>query len=128
MLHKPHLTVDLQVIQMWHILDTAREVASAIQYLNSKRLLHRDLKAESVLLQTAPSPLGALLPRCLLPLAHDLASHWAACVTLTPSLCCDQVADFGLARMLKPSEEELFVSKIGNVSHMSPGQCCCSSE
>ena len=36
---------------MWQILDTAREVASAMQYLHSKRLVHGDLKAENVLLQ-----------------------------------------------------------------------------
>ena len=46
----PHLE-DIQLVQMRQIVDTACEVASALQYMHSKRLVHGDLKADNVLLQ-----------------------------------------------------------------------------
>lgn len=82
-----------QVVLLHDLIETAVEIASALEYLHSQRFVHGDLKAENILLKEESSSSKGFTTK---------------------------LADFGLSRVLEQDEEEIMVSKFGAVTHMPP--------
>nr|BCL66152.1 protein tyrosine kinase [Volvox reticuliferus] len=74
----------------------ALDIANGMKHLASLRIIHADLKAENVLLQKMET-------------SSD-----------RPHGFCAKVADFGLAMILAPGEDEIRQGIHGTVSHMPP--------
>lgn len=72
------------------VLDTAKDIASAMQYLHAKNMLHGDLSSNNVLLTSADTPRGFIAV----------------------------INDFGLSRIAK--NRDITTKTVGTVSHMAP--------
>ncbi|GAX79853.1 hypothetical protein CEUSTIGMA_g7293.t1 [Chlamydomonas eustigma] len=88
----PSQQASLQTIHIQSIVQTALDVAKALVYLHSKNVVHGDLKADNVLLQSCSSARGFVA----------------------------KLSDFGLSRLMVQSDDGLIVSRIGTASHMPP--------
>nr|BCL66083.1 protein tyrosine kinase [Volvox africanus] len=78
------------------LYQVALDIANGMKHLAALRIIHADLKAENVLLQK-------------LETSND-----------RPHGFCAKVADFGLAMVLAPGEDEIRQGIHGTVSHMPP--------
>ncbi|GLI62921.1 protein tyrosine kinase [Volvox africanus] len=78
------------------LYQVALDIANGMKHLAALRIIHADLKAENVLLQKMET-------------SND-----------RPHGFCAKVADFGLAMVLAPGEDEIRQGIHGTVSHMPP--------
>lgn len=88
-------------VDMLRALQTAREVAGALEYLHSQNILHGDLNGNNIMLAGAPVALDK----------YDKRGFTA------------KVADFGLSRILMPGRW-LLVSIALLVGAFKEGPCC----
>ena len=75
----------------------AKQIASALQYLRSRDLIHRDIKPQNLLLNPAPTYMARQAPEDVPLAASEFSLVPAAGVENLPML---KIADFGFARHL----------------------------